>query len=90
METTGYCYYNLDDVSHDNINKFLSNLVEKSLIELEYSYCIKIGEDGRSIEPLTLGRIASYYYLKHPTVRMFKGRLKPECSVEELLSILTE
>lgn len=31
-------------MSHDNINKFLSSLVEKSLIELEYSYCIQIGE----------------------------------------------
>ncbi|XP_026582462.1 activating signal cointegrator 1 complex subunit 3 [Pseudonaja textilis] len=83
-------YYNLEDVSHDNMNKFLSNLVEKSLLDLEYSYCIKTGEDNRSIEPLTYGRIASYYYLKHPTIRMFKERLKPECSVKELLSILTD
>ncbi|XP_074166319.1 activating signal cointegrator 1 complex subunit 3 [Sminthopsis crassicaudata] len=83
-------YYNLDDVSHESMNKFLSNLVEKALIELEYSYCIEIGEDNRSIEPLTFGRIASYYYLKHPTVRMFKDRLKPECSVEDLLSVLTD
>ncbi|XP_074043343.1 activating signal cointegrator 1 complex subunit 3 isoform X2 [Macrotis lagotis] len=83
-------YYNLDDVSHETMNRFLSNLVEKALIELEYSYCIETGEDNRSIEPLTFGRIASYYYLKHPTVRMFKDRLKPECSVEDLLSVLTD
>ncbi|CAM5132033.1 unnamed protein product [Natator depressus] len=83
-------YYNLDDVSHDTMNKFLSNLVEKSLIDLECSYCIEIGEDNRRIEPLTYGRIASYYYLKHQTVRMFKDRLKPECSVEELLSVLSD
>ncbi|XP_074846926.1 activating signal cointegrator 1 complex subunit 3 isoform X2 [Carettochelys insculpta] len=83
-------YYNLDDVSHDTMNKFLSNLVEKSLIDLECSYCIEIGEDNRSIEPLTYGRIASYYYLQHQTVRMFKDRLKPECSVEELLSVLSD
>uniref|UniRef100_A0A8C0GGF1 Activating signal cointegrator 1 complex subunit 3 n=1 Tax=Chelonoidis abingdonii TaxID=106734 RepID=A0A8C0GGF1_CHEAB len=83
-------YYNLDDVSHDTMNKFLSNLVERSLIDLECSCCIEIGEDNRSIEPLTYGRIASYYYLKHQTVRMFKDRLKPECSVEELLSVLSD
>ncbi|XP_056674600.1 activating signal cointegrator 1 complex subunit 3 [Monodelphis domestica] len=83
-------YYNLDDVSHESMNKFLSNLVEKALIELEHSYCIEIGEDNRSIEPLTFGRIASYYYLKHPTVRMFRDHLKPECSVEDLLSVLTD
>lgn len=83
-------YYNLSDVSHDSVNKFLSNLVEKSLVELEHSYCIEIGEDNRSIEPLTYGRIASYYYLKHQTVKMFKERLKPECGTEELLSILSD
>ncbi|KAB1275782.1 Activating signal cointegrator 1 complex subunit 3, partial [Camelus dromedarius] len=82
-------YYNLSDVSHDSVNKFLSSLVEKSLVELEHSYCIEIGEDNRSIEPLTYGRIASYYYLKHQTVKMFKERLKPECGTEELLSILS-
>uniref|UniRef100_A0A8C0HYS9 Helicase C-terminal domain-containing protein n=1 Tax=Balaenoptera musculus TaxID=9771 RepID=A0A8C0HYS9_BALMU len=83
-------YYNLSDVSHDSVNKFLSNLVEKSLVELEHSYCIEVGEDNRSIEPLTYGRIASYYYLKHQTVKMFKERLKPECGTEELLSILSD
>ncbi|XP_078504501.1 activating signal cointegrator 1 complex subunit 3 [Lissotriton helveticus] len=83
-------YYNLDDVDHDTINKFLSQLVEKSLFDLESSYCIEIGEDSRSIQPLTHGRISSYYYLKHPTVRMFKNNMKAECNVENLLSILTD
>ncbi|KAG8582318.1 hypothetical protein GDO81_008009 [Engystomops pustulosus] len=83
-------YYNLEDVGHESMNKFLSNLVEKSLIDLECSYCIEIAEDNRTIEPQTYGRIASYYYLKHQTVRMFRDRLKAECSVEDLLSILTD
>ncbi|NWX11126.1 ASCC3 protein, partial [Caloenas nicobarica] len=82
-------YYNLEDVSHDTMNKYLSSLVEKSLFDLEGSYCIEIGEDNRSIEPLTYGRIASYYYLKHPTIGMFKDQLKPESNIEELLLILT-
>lgn len=46
-------------------------------------------QDDRTIEPLTYGRIASYYYLKHQTIRMFKERLKAELSIHELLSILT-
>ncbi|XP_075718320.1 activating signal cointegrator 1 complex subunit 3 [Rhinoderma darwinii] len=83
-------YYNLEDVGHDSMNKFLSNLVEKSLIDLECSYCIEIAEDNRTIEPQTYGRIASYYYLKHQTVRMFRDRLKAESSVEDLLSVLTD
>lgn len=82
-------YYNLDDVSHDTMNKYLSSLVEKSLFDLEGSYCIEVGEDNRSIEPLVYGRIASYYYLKHPTIGMFKDQLKSESNIEELLLILT-
>lgn len=46
-------------------------------------------QDERTIEPLTYGRISSYYYLKHQTIRMFKERLKAELSVQELLSVLT-
>lgn len=46
-------------------------------------------QDDRTIEPLTYGRISSYYYLKHQTIRMFKERLRPELSVQDLLSILS-
>uniref|UniRef100_A0A8C4NRA2 Activating signal cointegrator 1 complex subunit 3 n=1 Tax=Dicentrarchus labrax TaxID=13489 RepID=A0A8C4NRA2_DICLA len=83
-------YYSLEDISHESINKYLSNLVERSLRDLECSYCIEIKEDDLTIEPMTYGRIASYYYLKHQTVRMFKERLKPELPIHELLSILSE
>lgn len=83
-------YYNLEDISHGSINTFLSTLVEKSLRDLECSYCIEIKEDDRTIEPLAYGRISSYYYLKHQTIRMFKERLKAELPIEELLSILTD
>lgn len=111
-------YYELDDVNHETVNRYLSNLVERSLRDLGCSYCIEIKEvwrfvlsftcswtkncillhprrlnwlfqDDRTIESLTYGRIASYYYLKHQTVRMFKERLRPELPIHELLSILT-
>ncbi|XP_028280593.1 activating signal cointegrator 1 complex subunit 3 [Parambassis ranga] len=83
-------YYSLEDISNESINKYLSHLVAKSLRDLECSYCIEIQEDDRTIEPLTHGRIASYYYLKHETVRMFKERLKAELPIQELLSVLTD
>uniref|UniRef100_A0A8C2Z061 Activating signal cointegrator 1 complex subunit 3 n=1 Tax=Cyclopterus lumpus TaxID=8103 RepID=A0A8C2Z061_CYCLU len=43
-------YYSLEDISHESINKYLSNLVEKSLRELECSYCIEIKEVSRSTD----------------------------------------
>ncbi|CAG6016100.1 unnamed protein product, partial [Menidia menidia] len=83
-------YYSLEDISHESINKYLSTLVERSLRDLECSYCIEIKEDDRTIEPLTYGRISSYYYLKHQTIRMFKERLRAELPIHELLSVLTD
>uniref|UniRef100_A0A3Q2PUF9 Activating signal cointegrator 1 complex subunit 3 n=1 Tax=Fundulus heteroclitus TaxID=8078 RepID=A0A3Q2PUF9_FUNHE len=83
-------YYNLEDIGHESINKYLSNLVERSLRDLECSYCIEIKEDDQTVEPLTYGRIASYYYLKHPTIRMFKEQLRAELPLHDLLSVLTE
>ncbi|CAF93355.1 unnamed protein product, partial [Tetraodon nigroviridis] len=81
-------YYSLEDISHESINRYLSSLVERSLRDLECSYCIEIQEDERTIQPLTYGRISSYYYLKHQSIRTFKERLKPEMSVQELLTTL--
>ncbi|XP_056902456.1 activating signal cointegrator 1 complex subunit 3 isoform X2 [Takifugu flavidus] len=83
-------YYSLEDISHESMNKYLSTLVERSLRDLECSYCIEIKEDDRTIQPLTYGRISSYYYLKHQTIRMFKERLRPELSIQDLLSILAD
>ncbi|KAK3773312.1 hypothetical protein RRG08_023199 [Elysia crispata] len=82
-------FYELDNIEHDTINRYLSSLVERSLMELNDSYCLEIGEDNRSISPLTLGRVASYYYLKHTTVRGFCDTMKADCSVPHLLEILS-
>lgn len=83
-------YYSLEDISHESINKYLSNLVERSLRDLECSYCIELKEDDQTIEPLTYGRIASYYYLKHQTIGTFKERLRAELPIQDLLSVLTD
>nr|XP_022293850.1 activating signal cointegrator 1 complex subunit 3-like [Crassostrea virginica] len=82
-------FYNLDGTDFDSINKFLSSLVEKALYELECSYCIEVDDDQRGVHPMTLGRISSYYYLNHKTMRMFRDELKSECSMAELIEVLS-
>lgn len=37
-------YYELDDVNHETVNRYLSTLVERSLRDLGCSYCIEIQE----------------------------------------------
>uniref|UniRef100_K1RGX5 Activating signal cointegrator 1 complex subunit 3 n=1 Tax=Magallana gigas TaxID=29159 RepID=K1RGX5_MAGGI len=45
--------------------------------------------DQRGVHPMTLGRISSYYYLNHKTMRMFRDELKSECTMPELIEVLS-
>ena len=70
-------YYGLEGVDETNLNKFLSDTVERALGELYDSGCIDFddggdgeddergGSNGDAVFATTLGRIASYYYLSH-------------------------
>lgn len=46
-------------------------------------------QDERTLQPLTYGCIASYYYLHHTTVRLFRERLQPNSSLEDLLKMIS-
>lgn len=83
-------YYSLEDTEHNSVNTFLSHLVERSVVDLAYAYCVEIGDDNRTLETTTLGRIASYYYLHHQTVKMFRDSMGPDCSLSELLNVLSD
>ncbi|XP_029640230.1 activating signal cointegrator 1 complex subunit 3 isoform X1 [Octopus sinensis] len=82
-------YYELDDTDYSSINRYLSELVEKCVYDLSQSYCIGIDEDNSRIQPTTLGRIASYYYLSHKTLKMFHEELSEVCGIPELIKILS-
>ena len=43
-----------------------------------------------SVEPLTLGRIASYYYLDYSTLMMFANSIGDEMSIPQVLAILSD
>jgi len=55
------------------------------LLKFGSTFCM---QDDYSLSPTTLGRIASYYYLSHSTVRMFRNKLTASAAVPELISIL--
>ena len=79
-------FYGLETVSQDAIDEFLSCLVEDAIMELEESHCVTIHEDG-TLEPETAGRICSYYYLSHMTMRTFAAELQEETTTVELLEL---
>ncbi|UYV68024.1 ASCC3 [Cordylochernes scorpioides] len=61
-----------------------------SLASLQSSYCVQIGEDERTLEATVGGKIASYYYLHHTTLQMFRTRLSSHSSLHDLLLILCD
>jgi len=81
-------YYNLEDGSQSSIDSYLSTLVSKSLEELHLSRCIEIAKN--KVRPTNLGKISSYYYLSHKTIRKFCSKIKPSSNLHEILRLLAE
>ena len=82
-------YYNVEDASFDSINKFLSEIVDNTIQDLELSQCVQV-EDDIQLIPTTLGRIASFYYLHYSTMQLFKNNIHSSNDINSLLNILTK
>ena len=82
-------YYNLEGIDEQNVNKFLSNLINDALRKLEAASCIIVEETGE-IRSLQYGRVASFYYLKHGTMRIIKQRISSHCGLVDLIKLLCD
>ena len=78
-------YYDLEKTEQNEVNRFLSNLVQNVLDVLVKAGCIVFDEDERTIIPTSMGRISSFYYLSHQSMRLFADKLRYDMSFEELL-----
>ncbi|XP_052868650.1 activating signal cointegrator 1 complex subunit 3 [Anopheles cruzii] len=83
-------YYGLETTEERQVNYFLSELIETVIGKLVQAGCVLVEEDNRSLMSTTMGRIASYYYLSHLTMRLFADKLHRDCTLEELLRIMAE
>ncbi|KAF2398378.1 Sec63-domain-containing protein [Trichodelitschia bisporula] len=71
-------------------NDFMIDLVDASLKELEKSGCIEMHADAEgNITPTAFGKIMSYYYLAHKTIRHFLGSAKQDPSFGDCLAFLS-
>jgi activating signal cointegrator complex subunit 3 len=83
-------YYGLPDAELNTVSNYLTNLVDDSVEELIDCYCISLEDDNRTLVSLPLGRITSFYYLHHKTVKMFAEKLTSNNQdFENLLWILS-
>ncbi|KAI8908470.1 Sec63 Brl domain-containing protein, partial [Gorgonomyces haynaldii] len=80
-------YYGLEDQSDTSIAQYLSKLVEKTFEDLIDSGCV-VSEDGFNLLSTPYGEIASHYYLKHGTLKMFRKRLAKEYRPEDFQRLL--
>lgn len=80
---------NKEPLKHKKINDFLVKLVDESLKKLSDSKCIKL-LDEFTFEPLPLGFLASFYYIKHETINFFEKSLNENLSLMNLVDILSK
>ncbi|KAF3939723.1 hypothetical protein ABW19_dt0207732 [Dactylella cylindrospora] len=85
-------YYGLEIAAEDQqsmsaqeeANAFLVDLVDSSVKELQKSGCL-IADPNGHLEPTALGKIASYYYLSHKTIRHLLKKAKRKATFEDCL-----
>ena len=86
-------YYGLDISSEDHntiaaqqlASEFMVELVDKSLGQLAESRCISLHSNG-DVDSTPLGKIMSYYYLSHKTIRRLVELAKRDASFEDVLA----
>ena len=81
-------YYDLESVDHASVNAYLSALIEGALEKLADARCVAVDDDDVGVEPLSLGRVASFYYLQHSTVALFARTMNERNSRRDALEIL--
>ncbi|KAI7887163.1 activating signal cointegrator 1 complex subunit 3 [Lichtheimia hyalospora FSU 10163] len=80
-------YYGLDDMTQKGLDTFLSNMINDVCSRLEASGCLEVDE-GFDLIPMISARIASYYYLRHQTVRHFGQSLTSQSMMDDVLDIM--
>ncbi|KAK4651406.1 putative steryl acetyl hydrolase mug81 [Podospora pseudocomata] len=66
-------------------NEFIISMVDSSLHELTVSKCVEVYPNG-DVDPTPLGKIMSYYYLSHKTIRQLVKKAKPQATFIDVLS----
>ena len=66
-------------------NDYMVELVDSSLDELAQSGCITLHSNG-DVDPTPIGKIMSYYYLSHNTIRHLLKHANPNASFEDVLA----
>ncbi|XP_030371420.1 activating signal cointegrator 1 complex subunit 3 [Scaptodrosophila lebanonensis] len=81
-------YYQLDGIEPEDVNKFMSGLVERVVYELMGAACV-VEREGFLV-PTFLGRISSFYYLSYRTMQHFLEDLQGGMGTKDVLLAITD
>lgn len=81
-------YYGLEETSSAGLISYLTQWIQGCIGELKQSHCVEATKDG-GLAATSLGKITSYYYLSHKTVRNFIAQACAEADFEMTLHWLS-
>ncbi|PRW32956.1 activating signal cointegrator 1 complex subunit 3 isoform B [Chlorella sorokiniana] len=81
-------YYDLESTDAEAVSAYLSAMVQGVLAELQDAGCLEVDEETGAVQSLAMGRIASFYYMRHQTMATFAQALGPGMDVQSLLPVL--
>ncbi|KAK2737824.1 hypothetical protein FQN57_007382 [Myotisia sp. PD_48] len=67
------------------VTDFTIDLVDKSLAGLAESSCVSLDTATGFVDPTPYGKIMSYYYISHKTVRYWMSNVKPDPTFADVL-----
>ncbi len=75
------------DTDAASVNEYMSSLVGNALLDLQDAGCCTLDPEaeGGAVHSTTVGRIASFYYLDHTTMKVFTHGLGPEMQFGDVL-----
>lgn len=82
-------YYGIKSLEQEEISKYLTDMIDKSISNLVESRCLIEGNKDELI-PTPFLHISSYYYLSHMTIRNFLSKVKPDSSFRDCLKLLSD
>ncbi|KAM7190587.1 putative helicase [Rhypophila sp. PSN 637] len=66
-------------------NEYMIQMVDSALSELQASKCVEVYPNG-DVDATPMGKIMSYYYLSHKTIRHLVKKAKPDATFLDVLS----
>lgn len=82
-------YYGLEDNSSEGLISYLTQWIQDCIQELQKSHCVETTTSG-GLAATSLGKITSYYYLSHKTVRNFISKACADADLASTLRWLSE